>query len=95
MGVPGDVVRQRFPVAHVLVADLDVFEVERGEHHVDPPTGDRGLDLIGVAVQRNGRGLDDGADYQDQIPWPSFIAVSNPVDGAHPRWSSSRGTFKN
>ena len=49
--VPGDVVRQRRSVASVLVADLDVFQVERGEHHFDLPTGQRGLDLVGVAVQ--------------------------------------------
>ena len=57
--VAGDLERHRVPVAVVAVADLDVFEVERGEHQLDPPADQGGFDLVGVAVQRHRRGLGD------------------------------------
>jgi hypothetical protein len=50
----------------VAVADLDDLEVERGEHQLDLPPGQRGLDLVGVAVQRHRRGLGHGAQLRPQ-----------------------------
>jgi hypothetical protein len=66
VGVAGDGVRHRFSVALVAVADLDGFQVERGEHqlHFAPDQG--GIDLVGVGVQRHGGGLGHHAVFRPQ-----------------------------
>jgi len=51
VGVAGDQVRHRGSVGAAAVADVDLFEVERGEHQLDLASGQRRLDLVGVAVQ--------------------------------------------
>jgi hypothetical protein len=61
VGVAGDVEGHGEPVAVVVVADLDAGQVERGEHQLDLASDQRGLDLVGVAVQRHRRGLGDRA----------------------------------
>ena len=48
------------------MAHLDLLEVERGEHQLDLAAGQRGLDLVGVAVQRHRRGLGDRAQLRPQ-----------------------------
>ena len=48
------------------MADLDDLQVERGEHQFDFAAGQRGFDLVGVAVQGHRRGLGDGAQRRPQ-----------------------------
>jgi hypothetical protein len=48
------------------VTDLDDLQVERGEHQLDLASGQRGFDLVGVAVQGHGRGLGDRAQLRPQ-----------------------------
>ena len=65
VGVAGDHVRHRRAVAPA-VADVDVLEVERGEHQLDLAADQDGVDLVGVAVQGHRRGLGDGAVLRPQ-----------------------------
>ena len=53
------------PMAHrsVLEADLDAGEVERIEHALNFAAHERGVDLEGVAVQADGRGLGDRPSF--------------------------------
>ena len=59
--VPADDVRDRGAQVAAGVADGDVGQVERVEDELDAPADQGGVDLVGVAVQRDGRGLGHGA----------------------------------
>jgi hypothetical protein len=61
VNVPVDLVWDGGAHRPAVPADLDLGEVERVEHQLDPPADQRGVDLVGIAVQGHGGGLGDGA----------------------------------
>ena len=66
VGVAADEVRDRLPGGAALPAHLDAGQVERVEDQLDLASGQGGIDLVGVAVQRDGGGLADGAPLAPQ-----------------------------
>src|SRR5262249_57888372 len=66
VGVPADDVRDGLPGGASPPADLDAGEVKGVEDQLDLAGGQGGIDLVGVAVQRHGRGLADGAPLAPQ-----------------------------
>src|SRR5207237_409830 len=68
LGVGGaaEDVRDRVPGWPALPAHLDASEVERVEDQLHLAAGQRGVDLVGVAVQRHRGGLADGAALAPQ-----------------------------
>ena len=61
VGVAADPVGDRGAEAALLVADLDVGEVEGVKDQFDPAACKQRVDLVGVGVQRHGRVGGDGA----------------------------------
>ena len=61
VGVPADLERDGLAEGPPVVADLDVFQVEGVEDQLGLAAGQQLADLVGVAVQRHGGGLGDGA----------------------------------
>ena len=61
MGVAADRVRDGEPERAALVADLDPLELEGVEVQLDATADEGGVDLVAVALQRDGRRLGDGA----------------------------------
>ena len=61
VGVAADDVRDGLPGWAALPAHLDAGQVERVEDQLSPAAGQRGIDLVGVSVQRHDGRLADGA----------------------------------
>jgi hypothetical protein len=61
VGVAADPVGDCLAEGALLVADLDVGEVEGVEDQLDPAADQQRVDLVGVGVQRHGRAGGDGA----------------------------------
>jgi hypothetical protein len=66
MGVAADDVRDGLPGGAALPADLDAGQVERVEDELNLAQGQGRVNLVGVAVQGDGRGLADGAALAPQ-----------------------------
>lgn len=61
VSMPSDLVGDGLAHVTALVAHRDVAQVEGVEEQLDPPPGQRGVDLVGVAVQGECGGLGHGA----------------------------------
>jgi hypothetical protein len=64
--VAADLMADRDTHAAVLVADLEVAQVEGVEDELDAASDQGGVDFVGVAVQRHRRGLGDQASLGPQ-----------------------------
>ena len=60
--MPGHGVRGGFPEGLPVVVHRDVGHVERVEHQLDPPPGQRRVDLVGVGQQGHRRCFRDAAE---------------------------------